>query len=244
MTIKSIVFKIEEEVFSLFPDLVVGWVVAKGINNNGKSNNLRGLIQEVQERIRGCFVTETLSQHPKIQAWRGAYSAFGAKPKKYKSSVESLFRMTLKGIELKPINRIVDIYNYISLKHIIPAGGDDLDKVEGNISLARAQGNEVFVPLNSEISDIVNSGEVVYKDRSEILCRRWNWRECNKTKMTSDTKNVLLVVEGLLPFDRLSVQPVLQELGQLVKEGCGGKIQTGILDITSREFTILIGQTD
>ena len=69
------------------------------------------LIKEKENEIKANFEKETLSQNPKIDAWRKAYSSFGAKPKKYKCSVENLYRMILEGIELKPINKIVDIYN-------------------------------------------------------------------------------------------------------------------------------------
>lgn len=144
----------------------------KGIENSGLNDNIINLIRGVETEIWDNLNTETLSQNPKIDAWRRAYSSFGAKPKKYKCSVENLYRMILDGIELKHINKIVDLYNYISIKHMIPAGGDDMDKVEGDITLRKAWGNEIFVQLNS--CDIKNpkSGEVIYADDKDVLCRR------------------------------------------------------------------------
>ena len=91
--------------------------------------------------------------------------------------------MILSGIELKSINNIVDIYNYVSIKHMTPMGGDDLDKVDGNITLKFAEGTEEFKELNSDEIKNPKQGEVVYCDDKEVLCRRWNWRECDKSKM-------------------------------------------------------------
>ncbi len=195
-------FKIDEKIFEKFPGLNLSLLVAKGIDNKGVNEEVMQLIREREQEIRKKYNTETLSQSPKIAEWRKAYSSFGAKPKKYKCSVESLYRMILGGVELRHINKIVDLYNYLSIKHLIPAGGDDVDKVEGDITLKFADGTEKFVPLNGTEVENPKEGEVIYQDDKDVLCRRWNWRECDKTKMMGETKNVSLVVEGLSPFTK------------------------------------------
>ena len=196
------------------------------------------LIRERENEIRANFNTETLSQNPKIDAWRKAYSSFGAKPKKNKCSVENLYRMILGGAELRHINKIVDIYNFISIKHMIPVGGEDTGKIEGNIMLKFARGNEPFVELNSEETKNPKEGEVVYVDDKEVLCRRWNWRECDKSKMTEETKNVALVVEWLLPIAKEEVEAIINELSELVQKICGGEIKTFVLDSSNLEAEI------
>jgi lysyl-tRNA synthetase class 2 len=231
-------FIIDTEIFDRFPGLKVGIVKGEKVDNHGESDEIARLIREREEEIRSEFDPETLSQHPKIQAWREAYSSFGAKPKKYKSSVESLYRMILKGNDLRPINKIVDLYNYISLKHLVPVGGDDTAKVEGDIRLKIARGDEPFTPLNSEEIVTAKEGEVVYTDSKEALCRRWNWRECDKTKMTENTEEILLVVEGLPPVTKEEVQKIIEELSTLTSEHCSGETRTFILDVASREAEI------
>jgi DNA/RNA-binding domain of Phe-tRNA-synthetase-like protein len=223
-------FVIHEDIFEMFPDLLLGLLVARGIDNSGGETEIIQEIQKLQTKIRDEYILGTLSQEPRIQAWRNAYSAFGSKPKKYQSSVESLYRMALKGLELRHINKVVDIYNAISLKHMIPVGGDDLDKVEGDITLRLAAGDEEFVPLNSDVSERVKPGEVIYADSKDVLCRRWNWRECDKTKMGTGTKDVVLVVEGLPPVGRAEMRLVIEELSELVKKFCSGEVRVQILD--------------
>ncbi|MCF7871730.1 hypothetical protein K9L97_01735 [Candidatus Woesearchaeota archaeon] len=231
-------FKIDSKIFEQFPDLNIGIVTAKGIDNKGNNEDILNLIKEKVQEIKANFNTETLSQNPKIDAWRKAYSSFGAKPKKYKCSVENLYRMILEGIELRHINKVVDIYNYISIKNIIPVGGDDTDKIDGNITLKFAQGDEPFTELNSEETKNPKEGEVVYVDDKEVLCRRWNWRECDKSKMTEETKNVALVVEGLPPTSREDVEKIIEELSELVQKFCGGDIKTFILNNSNSEEDI------
>ena len=223
-------FKISQKIFEKFPGLNVGIVLARGIDNFGENEEITTMLREGEEEVRRNFSRETLSQFPKIQAWRQAYSSFGAKPEKYKCSVENLYRMVLEEIKLKHINKIVDIYNYVSIKHMIPVGGDDIDKVDENITLKFAQGDERFVELNSDEIKNPKPGEVVYVDEKEVLCRRWNWRECDKSKMDENTKNLTLVVEGLPPVVKGEIKGIIQELSGLIKKFCGGEISTKILD--------------
>lgn len=231
-------FKIDSKILEQFPELNIGIVVAKGINNAAVNDEIMDLIREESKTIRENFNKETLSANPRIGAWRKAYSSFGAKPKKYKCSVENLYRMILEGIELRHINKIVDIYNYISIKHMIPVGGDDIDKVDGDITLKFALGNEPFTRLNSQEIENPKEGEIVYTDSKEVLCRRWNWRECDKSKMTEDTKNVTLAVEGLPPVTNEEVKTILKELSELVQNFCGGEIKTFVLDNAMPEVEI------
>jgi lysyl-tRNA synthetase class 2 len=146
--------------------------------------------------------------------------------------------MTLKGIDLRHINTIVDVYNSISLRHMVPVGGDDVSRVEGDILLTFAKGDEAFRPLNSEETELVKQGEVIYRDSVEVLCRRWNWRECDKTKMTELTTDVVLVVEGLPPVTRDDVQGILADLALLVERYCGGDLKSAILDVNHSEIDL------
>ena len=231
-------FKIDTRIFEKFPGLKIGVVTARNIDNHGFSDEIMQLIREKEREIRVNYDTETLSQHSKINSWRGAYSSFGAKPKKYKSSVESLYRMILKGLDLRHINKIVDLFNYISIKYMIPAGGDDMAKVDGDITLKFAVGDEPFTALNSKEKETAKEGEVVYTDSKEVLCRRWNWRECDKTKMTEETKDVILVVEALPPVTKEELDEVEEELNRLITKYCGGEIRTAILDDGKREIEV------
>jgi len=227
--------KISDEIFKQFPELNIGIIVVKGIDNSGKADEIENLIKTQEEQIRVNFDTSTLSQNTKIEAWRKAYSSFGAKPKKYKCSVENLYRFILGDNSLKHINKLVDIYNYISIKYIVPVGGDDLDNVDGDILLKKAKGDENFVELNSDETTNAKPGEVIYSDSKEVLCRRWNWRECNKSKMSEETKNVVLVIERLLPLKKEDVGAISKELSELVQKFCGGRLQIFILNKENKE---------
>jgi lysyl-tRNA synthetase class 2 len=121
---------------------------------------------------------------------------------------------------------------------MVPVGGDDISRVEGDIALRFAHEGELFQPLNSEEVEQTKPGEVIYADDVDVLCRRWNWRECDKTKMTQNTEEALLIVEGLPPMDRDEVEKIIEELSCLVEEFCGGKIRLEILHKGKTEIVL------
>ena len=229
-------FKIDDEIFERFPGLTIGVVVAKGIDNSGENSEVLSLLEAELSNLRERVSKESIEENPHFVSWREAFRSFGAKPKKYRCSVENLYRMTLDGVKLGHISTIVDLYNAISLKYGIPVGGDDLDHIDGGIRLSVADGTESFTQLNSEEVTHPKAGEVVYRDHSEVLCRRWNWRECDKSKMTEASRNVSLVLEGLPPVN--TVAEITAELGELVGRYCGGEVSLHILNSETREVSL------
>src|SRR3989338_3570514 len=224
-------FKIDSQIFEKFPDALVGVVIAKNLNNAGISEEIQNQIRQQEKEIRASYNTETLPQNPKIGVWRKTYSAFGANPKEHKSSVENLYRLVLQGVNLRHINNLVDIYNLTSLKYMVPVGGEDIDKIEGDVVLTFAEPNEPTVLLLGDKEPRPpHAGEVIYKDNVSAICRRWNWRKADRTKFTEETKNCFLVIEGLLPVTKQGIEDATKELKELLQKFCGGNITYQILD--------------
>src|SRR3954454_23112849 len=55
-----------------------------------------------------------------LEAWRNAFRAFGANPKKTPSSVESLWKRLQKDGTLPRIHPVVDLYNSVSIRFGAP----------------------------------------------------------------------------------------------------------------------------
>jgi len=224
-------FIISKKILEKYPKLNIGIVIVKGIDNKGKNKEIDKLLKEVEDYINLNFTPEALSKHEMISPWRTVYSEFGSKPSKYHSSIEALMRRILKGNKIPLVSKLVDLYNYLSLKHLIPMGSDDIDKVDGDILLTFAEGSEKFAPLGSpDVIENPDKDEVVYKDSSKILCRKWNWRDSDETKITEDSKNVILYVEGLPPISRKKLISVCKELAELITAFCKGEAKYYILN--------------
>jgi DNA/RNA-binding domain of Phe-tRNA-synthetase-like protein len=220
---------IEPGIFAAFDTPIIGIVTARGVNNQGDSRELEGLLRGAEEKTRRDFASfESCGEHPHIKAWRKAYKKFGVDPHQYRCSAEALLRRVLKGDSLPHINNLVDIYNYISLTYVIPIGGEDMDKIKGALRLSFAEGTEPFIQLNGIESDPPEKGEIVYKDDEGVLCRRWNWREADRTKLTEETKNAIIVIDALSPMERGAVREAADDLAGLIRRFCGGDIDVDI----------------
>jgi len=223
-------FRVDSAVFQMFPELAIGVVIASGIDNRRGSESAALFLREQVDTVHNSWLPNRLETEPRIVSWRKAYRLFGAKPKKYHCSVDNMVRMILSESKFPSINKAVDVYNAISLKHCVPAGGDDIDRVAGDIVLTVAEGDERFVPLNGTQSISPKRGEIIYRDDEDVLCRRWNWRECDKSKMTLNSTNLCLVVEALPPVSAEEVERISSELGETIKSYCGGSTVLHLVD--------------
>ena len=143
-------FLIQKELFDILPDVTIGMVVAMGVDNSHSSNEIDDLLSQSIKEMTKNFVFEKAQEHPRIKPWRIAFSKLGISGSKFPSSIESMARRILKGDPFPRINPLVDLYNSISLRYLVPMGGHDLDTIEGNISLRFAEGWEPFSPMGAE----------------------------------------------------------------------------------------------
>ena len=231
---------ITDMIFDEFPELVLGVVVLHHIDNSQNRAEITEALRRAEAMLSGKFGSTSVIEHPYIATWREAYRKFGAKPKDYPSSIENLTRRVLNGATIGHINNLVSLYNTISLRCILPVGGEDVDKIVGDVLLTRAGSDEpaVFL-LGEKEARPPRAGEIVYKDEVGAICRRWNWKEADRTKLTQETQNAFLVIEALPPVTRDTVETAIRELADLVKQYCGGTVSTAVLDKDNREIKLI-----
>ncbi|MBA7562627.1 hypothetical protein ES708_04280 [subsurface metagenome] len=229
---------VSPEVLAKFPDYVRGVVIARGVDNSGENQRLVELLREVVQEATQDESLQDIKNHPRIAPWRQAYSDFGTNPNKFYCSIESLGRRARRGDQLPYINTLVALFNYFSIKHVVPSGGDDLNSAEGDLRLTLAKGDEPFTPLGSEVVEYPSAGEVIYFDNSKVMCRRWNWRQGDQTKLTPATSNVAINVDCLPPVSKDEAKAITGELAELVREFCGGEVKYFLLDTVQNKVEI------
>ncbi|HET7715694.1 MAG TPA: phenylalanine--tRNA ligase beta subunit-related protein [Bauldia sp.] len=192
------------DIITDFPDFRVAVVVAERIEiEPGRPPELSAIIAEREAACRTAWGGMELSEIPGVAAWRKAYRAFGIKKTSYRSSVERLVKNVLAGRALPEINSFVDVYNAVSLAHVMPLGADDLDKVTGDIAFRYSRLGDQFLDMASGTeeggtpeSDPPKPGEVVYADAEKILCRRWNWRQDVRSLVTPLTTRAVVTIQA------------------------------------------------
>jgi DNA/RNA-binding domain of Phe-tRNA-synthetase-like protein len=231
--------RLGRDVLALFPEALVGVVRVRGCDNEVGDPWIEERLRQAESRARAGFAGAVLAEEPRIACWREAYRRFGASPKKSPSSIESLLRRVVKGEALRPINPLVDLYNAVSLERLLPAGGEDLERVRGDVELCRAGEGEPAVRLLGDAdARPPHPGEVIYRDDLSAICRRWNWKEAERTKLTAATRHALLVIEALPPAGRPELEQALDELAGRVSRRCGGEATPAVLDAARPELEL------
>ncbi len=137
-----------------------------------------------------------------LTAWQDAYRAFGAKPQRTPCSAEALRKRAAKDGSMGSINAVVDLYNAVSIAYAVPVGGEDIAAYAGSPTLTIATGTEPFETMKDGVPSIEHpeKGEVVWRDDKGVTCRRWNWRQGPRTRITEETRDMWFVIERLGPM--------------------------------------------
>ncbi len=98
-------------------------------------------------------------------------------------------------------------------------GGEDLDRVQGGTHLVRAGGDEGFVTVagGTEVVDHPAPGEVIWRDATGVTCRRWNWRQGPRTRLTEGTASGVFLLEAMAPMPLADVERAATELAELLE---------------------------
>ncbi|MBG0815237.1 B3/4 domain-containing protein [Planomonospora sp. ID82291] len=200
---------VDPAVTELRPDFAVLAVTVYGLRNGPTDDRSRAWLAAAADRA-------VTPDDPKVEAWRDAYRAFGAKPQRTRPSVDALVRR----MPLPEINLVVDAYNAVSVGHGLPIGGEDLARYAGTARLVRAEGDEPFevVEKGEPAVDHPEVGEVVWRDDLGVTCRRWNWRQCVRTRITEETSDALFLLERLAPMSLEELRTAGDELTALLEE--------------------------
>ncbi len=227
---------VEDQIFEKFPGFVRGIIIVKNIENAPTNDRIGKLLDEIMSERIG----EQWFEHEYVRAWEEAHRRFGSNPKRYPPSVKQLLKRIQKGRKIPFINSVVAAFNYVSLKYLVPCGGDDVDKIEGNLRLGFAKGNEIFVPLGGGSVEHPKPGEVIYYDDKSlrVMCRRWNWRNGDFSKITEETKRIVINVDGITPIPRRVVEDARDELADLLADECNAELTTDFITREKREIEL------
>jgi len=223
---------VDQEIFDRFPKFKRGLIIVSHVENALSDETISKILNaEIEERTGA-----NLLDHEYVKAWDSVYTNLGVNPNKFPPSIKSLLKRVVKSGRFPFINSIVALFNYVSLAYLIPCGGDDTDRIEGNLRLGISKGNEIFVPLGSTASETPVPGEVIYFDDKtlNVMCRRWNWRNGDFTKIQESTTRLVINIDGIDLVPRSVIEKARDELAELLTRQCRAKLTTDLLDVNRR----------
>ncbi|MPY34250.1 hypothetical protein FNH09_24330 [Streptomyces adustus] len=189
-------FRISTAVADAFPDTLIAVVTATGLRGGEPWPATAAALEDLEAQLADGAWQPADESDPLIEAWHAAYHSFGTNPRRIRPSVDALGRRLAKKGTLPRINPAVDSYNYVSVRHGLPAGAFDLDHVTGEVEIRYADGSESFTPLGEpDTVENPRPGEIIYTDTTDVLTRHWNHRDAHHTRVTEDSTRVSFVLE-------------------------------------------------
>ncbi|MQS76350.1 B3/4 domain-containing protein [Companilactobacillus halodurans] len=211
---------VDNKFWELFPEAQISTLTIHGIDNHVDEKDdpyFAKLLSDATEESKQFITDETFRKNEVIDEWRQAFREFKTK-KGARCSIEALLKRVSQGHEFSPINPLVDIYNSISLKYGVPCGGENLNAFDGDMHLGEASGGESFKPLGATEDSPALPGEIIYYDNSGAICRCLNWREAQRTMLTEDTTDSVLVIEAINQKQAQRAQEAIVELKELIEK--------------------------
>ncbi len=187
-------FQHSPQMWSDFPALVPGVLITGGIGNHV---SVGSRVAHYNAVAAARLASSTESEFPEIQAWRRAFSKMGLKPTQYRCASESLLRRFRKEGSLPEIHPLIDLCNAVSIAFAIPVAVFDVSRVEGQIEVRHAAGDEIYDTFAGGIEH-PEAGEVVFADGAgRAHARRWTNRQSGYSPVRDTTTSVLIVAEAL-----------------------------------------------
>ncbi len=222
--------RIAAEIFDLFPEYRRGLVFAYDLTNGPSPDDLVTLLREQEQRVRMDLANQDINLVPRLERWREAFRFTGIKPTKFRPSIDAMIRRVAAGNDLPSINRLVDIGNLISLKYHIPVGAHAIDVVEHGMDLRMADGSEDFTPFGTNDLEHPEKGEIIFADGSQVMTRRWAWRQAEHTIVKETTTAVEVNIDLLPPLPDNLYENVANDVQALLTRFCGGRFRTAMLE--------------
>lgn len=213
-------FKVEKAVLDAGVKIV--FVVIQGLDNSKESYEWHAhreiLLNDLLERYKDVDV----HQDPILEGFYLLHDHTGVKRRKNIPASENLIKLLQKHGSLTYINKVVDIYNLISLDSKLALGAHNIDRVSGNVTLRFTDGTERFVPLGQTEPVAINPHEYSYIDDSnEVLCRL-EIRQVQKTLVDETARNVFYIVQGNDATSDELLHQTAQKIIDLTTQYCGG----------------------
>lgn len=192
-----------------FPELVPGVLVVRDIRPDV---DVGDLLEPWHERARERLRQGPESELPEVAAWRRAFARMGLKPTQYRSAAEALLRRFRREGGVPRLHPLVDLCNAVSLAFALPVAVFDVARIDGYLEVRPATGAERHVGARGEVES-PEAGEVIFVDAADHAhARRWTFRQSQDSTVRPDTRQALIVSEGLHATAPADVPALLEAL--------------------------------
>jgi len=215
------IFTVSDDCFEL--GLRSGAILFRDLKIESASSDLQAQLDVEAQRVGDRFESlVNVRAAPELTAGQDILRRVGVNPRRRPSSVQGLLQVAVRNGKLPDINNLVDSYNLVSVRSGCSLGAHDADVIALPVQLRLIRGDETFTPLGSTESREIPPGEFAYIDAKDRVLCRLDVLQADFSKVTTATRNVLLIVEGTSANDETMLRQAYSDCIDLVLEHCGG----------------------
>ncbi len=198
-----------------------------GINIPPHANGLVILKAQILQEILAIDDID-IDSDKVLNSYRMLVSSIGRSSKKFPPAAGNLIENIRRSGCFPSINTVVDSYNITACRYKVAIGAHDLDLIGRDICFRLSLGGEPFLAVGSNSIKKTAANDYVYADENRILA--WlDSKDSNDVKITSNTKNVLLVIQGTdlttLDYNRSAIE----DAATRIVTYCGGSFQIKVV---------------
>lgn len=221
-------FKLSDDLLQRHPTYVVGVVFVHNAAKPSHENlsTLQRALHRVAQAVPWELGGAGLHGHPAIARWEQAFEVEGINPRTHMPSVAALAQRCLRGDYVRSINPAADIANLISMKHLVPVGAHDVDRLPGDVTVRLSTVGDTFTAAENT-TETVPTAEPVYATGNDVRTRRWVWRQAEKAMTTSESRTIVFPIDGFTDATAERVQAATRELAMLAKAAFAEDVSFG-----------------
>ncbi len=212
---------VPEGIKEKFPDLNVLGFQLHGLMVKDELGTLEAFKEQVIARTKEKFNIDALKDQPIFRAYRDFFWRVGIDPTKVRPAAEALIRRILRGNPLPKINTLVDTYNIASIDTQIALAAFDEAKIRGELRMRFSRAGEEFFGIGMAEPLVLAGNELVIEDE-ERLVAVYPYRDADLTKVTTDTKDAVLLVCGVPGIERSTLEGAGAVAVEYIRRFCGG----------------------
>lgn len=223
-------FVIENKVFETLNDMCVAVIVAKGIDNSKKIDEISSMLKDSITNAEKDFENIKVKESEYIKCYREAFQKLNINPNKFMCSIEALLTRISKKKGMFEINAVVDLVNAVSIKYKLPMGAHDLDSMKEDFYIRYSVNGDIFLPFGETNTEEVDNNELVYVTSSDVRTRRWIWRQSEHGKIIETSSNIIFPIDAFIGINDDKAIKARDELSELLSKFFNCEIKTGLID--------------
>jgi DNA/RNA-binding domain of Phe-tRNA-synthetase-like protein len=218
------IITIDDDVRREFPDLKVLVKSVREVKVARFSLELEKFKNEVYDQVKKNQTLESLKDSPRHRAYRDFFWKVDIDPTKIRPAAEALTRRILGGSSIPQINTVVDSYNLASIVTGVALAAFDMDMLRSDLHMRFACGGEEFSGIGMRTPMFLQGKEIVISDNSRLIAV-YPYRDADFSKITENTKNVLLLVCGVPGIEKEHLNEVGGIVVDYLHKFCDGVVQ-------------------